>query len=64
MWAVDMSRHTVDVPSEGLRNKCGLQDPGNPTPSAYLVHSVLMISWHLNYTLLGLPSQRNWSCIS
>lgn len=32
MWAVDVSRHVVDVPSEGLRDKCGSQGQGNPHP--------------------------------
>lgn len=30
MWAVDTSGHSIDVPSEGLRDKCDSHSQGNP----------------------------------
>lgn len=63
MWAVSMSRRSTDAPSEGLRDKPGSQDQGNPTPSSYPFHLVLMNSWHLRYTLLGLTLQMHGSYI-
>lgn len=64
MWAVNMSRHTVDVPSEVGETSVAVTAKAIPTTPSYPFHSVVMISWHVTYKLLGLTSQTHRSYIS
>lgn len=42
---------------KGWETSVALTAKAIPTPSSHLFHSVVMLSWHLRYTLLGLASQ-------
>lgn len=64
MWAANMSRHIVDVPSEVGETSVAVMAKAIPTAPSYPFHSLVMISSHVTSKLLSLISQMHRSYIS